>query len=103
MSVETVAEAWMRGYAAGFNLYLRTGMTFKDWLLLCDRLEAASKHERELRRNCDVGTEEEQVSRYIDFCAAHHCNSCPARATNLKCQIRWMRMPYTHIERKAAK
>lgn len=50
MSVETVADvvAWMRGYAAGFNLYLRTGMTFKDWLLLCDRLEAASKHEREV-------------------------------------------------------
>ena len=49
MSVETVADvvAWMRGYAANFNLYLRTNMTFKDWLLLCDRLEAASKHERD--------------------------------------------------------
>lgn len=47
MSAETVADvvAWMRGYAAGFNLYLRTGMTFRDWLLLCDRLEAAHKRE----------------------------------------------------------
>ena len=52
MSTETVADvvAWMRGYAAGFNLYLRTNMTFKDWLLLCDRLEAAAKHDAEVRR-----------------------------------------------------
>lgn len=47
MSIETVADVveWMRGYAAGFNLYLRTSMTFNDWLLLCDRIEAAAKHD----------------------------------------------------------
>lgn len=50
MSNETVADvvAWMRGYAAGFNLYLRTGMTFRDWLLLCDRLEDAPRPTGEL-------------------------------------------------------
>lgn len=44
---ETVFDivAEMRGYAAGFNLYLRTMMTFKDWLRYCDRLEAAAKRE----------------------------------------------------------
>ena len=57
MNGETVADvvAWMRGYAAGFNLYLCTGMTFRDWLLLCDRLEAAAKHDAEILNDGETG------------------------------------------------
>ena len=57
MSAETVADvvAWMRGYAGGFNLYLRTGMTFRDWLLLCDRLDAAAKHDAKILTDGETG------------------------------------------------
>ena len=47
-------------------------------------------------RNCDVGTEEEQVSRYNKFCMRSACNKCPFYVASelLACGVRWSQMPY---------
>lgn len=59
------------------------------------------------RRNCEVGTEEEQSKRFEAFCSLHHlpkgkgCYSCPAIPTRSPlafhrnaCKINWAQMPY---------
>ena len=47
-------------------------------------------------RNCDVGTAEEQVSRYNEFCMQRACSECPFYAAGdlLACGVRWSQMPY---------
>ena len=49
------------------------------------------------RRNCEVGTVEEQIKRYEDFCRAHTklggCTGCPLIQYR-RCQIAWGQMPY---------
>lgn len=52
-------------------------------------------------RNCDVGTEEEQIARYGEFCQ-HECSSCDRRiychirgeAYRMKCMMKWAQLPY---------
>ena len=63
------------------------------------------------RRNCDVGTAEEQAKRFWGYCNAHSCNECPARGgwrtvytdgTSFKmiqCGILWAQMPYEANEK----
>ncbi len=50
------------------------------------------------RRNCDVGTAEEQTKRYQTFCKRHFCEECPLSNTNdesdASCVVRWEQMPY---------
>ena len=47
------------------------------------------------RRNCDVGTAEEQNERFNNFCGSHmRCDSCPHWETNGDCGIKWAQMPY---------
>lgn len=49
------------------------------------------------RRNCDVGTIEEQLQRFEAYCSAHEpCESCPLdrpRATP-SCGVHWSQLPY---------
>ena len=67
---------------------------------MCIRYEAAYLIAKEALsvppRNCDVGTEEEQVSRYNKFCMRSACNKCPFYVASelLACGVRWSQMPY---------
>jgi hypothetical protein len=45
-------------------------------------------------RNCDVGTAEEQESRFIDFCHGHGCKSCQLFKIPGECEFHWAHMPY---------
>ena len=58
------------------------------------------------KRNCDVGTEEEQKDRFKAYCDMHFdylkhgCKKCPARDYingwgAPYCQLKWAQMPYT--------
>jgi len=56
----------------------------------------------ETRRNCDVGTAEEQYERYRKQCKAQDCCDCPVHARwdfrqtgSESCQLVWAQMPYT--------
>lgn len=52
------------------------------------------------KRNCDVGTPEEQCYRFEDYCADHAdlegydmCKGCPLENTH-DCRIVWINLPY---------
>ena len=55
-------------------------------------------------RNCDVGTAEEQIERFNEFCNSEwrdsgdaNCDNCPLWVSGTigkDCQIRWAQMPY---------
>ena len=92
-SISAWAEANLRDYGDDWRLHNR----------LCDMLKAALALPR---RNCDVGTLEEQLARFITFCKgqrlhssghAGSCNpKCPCRDggdLNL-CALAWGQMPY---------
>ena len=51
-------------------------------------------------RNCDIGTEEEQVSRYNKFCMRSACNKCPFYVASdlLACGVRWSQIPYMEVK-----
>lgn len=49
------------------------------------------------RRNCDVGTAEEQTARYYKFCSFQGnetCNDCSLKSSCVKCEMAWAQMPY---------
>lgn len=62
---------------------------------LCDRMNREAETSRP-RRNCDVGTAEEQYERLHRFCLNHECRSCPCKTDkdNGVCSIVWTQMPY---------
>ena len=58
------------------------------------------------KRNCDIGTPEEQCYRFEDYCAEHGdrdeydiCVSCPLKDAR-DCRIFWMNLPYEKKEDK---
>lgn len=56
------------------------------------------------RRNCDVGTAEEQVKRFKKRCHTQSCNrvmcGSNAKVFSLKeCSIRWEQMPYEEVKK----
>lgn len=46
------------------------------------------------RRNCDVGTAEEQAARFKAECYKHFCNNCRFGDDQKICGIKWAQMPY---------
>ncbi len=60
--------------------------------------------DRTKQRNCDVGTPEEQSSRFLKFCESHphqdgvgcRCANCELDAEN--CELAWAQMPYESME-----
>lgn len=64
------------------------------------RVTAAMRVYKGRLRNCDVGTAEEQVERFEDFCDAQcqkSCTSCPVykkMTTDIECFAKWSQMPY---------
>ena len=50
------------------------------------------------RRNCDVGTAEEQADRMKEYCHdKRYCDECPLlRAKN--CEVEWSQLPYEEVK-----
>ena len=48
------------------------------------------------RRNCDVGTAEEQAERLHRFCISQDYETCPCNIGKAdgRCEFAWMQMPY---------
>lgn len=65
--------------------------------LIC-RIQAL---ENRPKRNCDVGTAEEQAKRMDAYCASYgermgcswHCNNCPLCSID-RCELAWAQKPY---------
>lgn len=54
------------------------------------------------RRNCDVGTADEQSARYDEFCYQHRtiehcCANCPV-VNSATCELAWAQTPYAAEE-----
>lgn len=45
------------------------------------------------RRQCDVGTADEQNSRFDDFCRGEDCKTCPCNVMP-RCHMIWAQTPY---------
>lgn len=57
------------------------------------------------KRNCEVGTAEEQGFRFDEFCRGHwgkngmlgdNCEHCPLDCFN--CRLEWAQMPYEEVK-----
>ena len=77
-------------------LHQGRGATGEKWLALVEEINAALALPR---RQCDVGTAEEQYGRYEKFCCSHyreysvgHCSQCPFSEPT--CKLEWAQMPY---------
>lgn len=60
------------------------------------------------RRNCDVGTAEEQVERFRKLCISmhdnvHHCKQCPLEGVSAICEFKWSQMPYEEEDESEVK
>ena len=55
------------------------------------------------RRNCDVGTEEEQYNRFTTFCRiySNNCNGCPfkQKSSLVDCVVQWSQMTYEEAKK----
>lgn len=50
-------------------------------------------------RNCDVGTSDEQASRFIALCDSFKCPSCPWKfGKTTDCALNWAQMPYEEVK-----
>ena len=68
---------------------------------LCEAKTTIQKALALPRRNCDVGTAEEQAKRYGRYCDKFtrdgmHCETCPCcgKIPFGKCEFAWSQMPY---------
>ena len=59
------------------------------------------------KRNCDVGTAEEQAEKFRNFCklessaSGGHCTGCRAKCYGRnKCEFTWAQMPYESEEKQ---
>lgn len=60
---------------------------------ICDRMNKEAEIDKP-RRNCDVGTEEEQNERFLKFCTSMDCQRyCPLFKAD-SCELAWAQMPY---------
>lgn len=63
---------------------------------VCDRMNREVEIGKPLR-NCDVGSLDEQITRFNVFCENHMCNigldRCPL-ADSRSCRLAWSQMPY---------
>lgn len=58
-------------------------------------------------RNCEVGTAEEQIERFVSFCNSHKCPECPleyaSHSFTYECYARWSQMPYETVQTNKTK
>lgn len=59
---------------------------------VCDRMNKEAEIGKP-RRNCDVGSAEEQDERFDTYCESHiNCAHCPLKGR--QCLLVWAQMPY---------
>ena len=81
------------------NVQANCGDVLCSWRGLCEAKTAINAALSAPPRNCDVGTAEEQVLRWREFCAYKNggvCDGCPCLANDgvEACYARWEQMPY---------
>lgn len=63
-----------------------------------EALNAVTATLSEPPRNCDVGTIDEQLRRFYNFCIPRKCETCPLNAAEDglmgECGVRWAQTPY---------
>ena len=60
----------------------------------CDRMNKEAEIGSP-RRNCDVGTAEEQAKRLSEWCNGRHCVNCQFKGGwPDECKLQWAQMPY---------
>ena len=61
--------------------------------------KAVEAYEKPLR-NCDVGTAEDQINRFIGYCTSHKpfCIDCPLKGKG-NCGILWAQMPFWEVKK----
>lgn len=85
-------EALSDACYAMFNFLKMQNGGYEEMAKALDKAKAALA---EPPRNCDVGTAEEQLNRFIAFCLSRKCNECPfVSSTYGECGVRWSQMPY---------
>ena len=70
---------------------------------LKDNVQAVNGYEAHAapKRNCDVGTADEQKKRFRKFCDSHsHCAICKFGELGTECGVAWSQMPYEKGEAK---
>lgn len=66
------------------------------------RVFKAMKAYEENVRNCDVGTVEEQVERFYDYCKGKSCNGCAVnKMTDPFCVLRWANLECQKEDKKS--
>lgn len=87
-AIERIKDGILSGECSDGNL---------SWIVnLCDDALAQPK------RNCDVGTVEEQYKRFKRFCFCNmgdgmnepRCSKCPLGKAKFSCKFDWAQMPY---------
>ena len=115
---ETIADIRLEAEAEFRDLLGRSSVIISHMQIMqkfnrfFDRIEAAARRERKAKRNCDVGTADEQAKRFEEFCLKHigcaeetggrHCIGCPLEKASMhitqKCELYWAQMPYEKQE-----
>lgn len=86
------------------NDVLPSGRIPDDKVVLINPKQAYAKAEAALalpRRNCDVGTAEEQDERFRVFCGDQgaYCTTCPCdKPPAASCRLLWAQMPYEEVK-----
>jgi hypothetical protein len=71
---------------------------------MCIRYEAANQIAKEALaeplKNCEVGTMEEQVERFSNFCLCRACSECQFYVDGefFECGVRWSQTPYEEVK-----
>jgi len=108
-AIREALEAMNRIDTRGLKRFLR-GLVETDVFdggLINKTISAVEEARRALAappRNCDVGTADEQIARFNEFCDSEwqdsgsaNCGNCPLWVSGRighDCQIRWGQMPY---------
>ena len=95
-------------YASRVLAKWRQDAPFRAWNEYGEAIDKCRAALAKPPRQCDVGTAEEQVERFENFCLKHigcaeetggrHCVGCPlekaSKHITQKCELYWAQMPY---------
>ena len=93
---EKMREALSDACYAMFNFLKTQNGGYEE---IANALDKAKSALAEPRRNCDVGTAEEQDDRYVQFCYSHsknngNCLGCAVLKLKGRCEFAWEQLPY---------
>ena len=90
-------EALSDACYAMFNFLKTQNGGYEEMAIALDKAKSALA---EPLRNCDVGTEEEQMERFFKFCTPQRCDECKSHEDDsfYGCVLRWSQMQYEEVK-----